>query len=82
LSAPGFSGIADYNSQSSRSYLDGQWSEFDLDEAAWRIPAERRKMRVQHIGPLRRQMMQAWADYLDALRVSGKAVRFPAVPRA
>jgi len=39
-------------------------------------------MRVQHIGPLRRQMMQAWPDYLDALRVSGKAVRFPAVPRA
>jgi integrase len=154
------------------------WSEFDLDEAEWRIPAERMKMRVQHIVPLsrqsveilrdlknfsgpnglafpsirtfivpmsentvnaalrklgytseemtghgfrsmastllnewgwnrdaierqlahseqngvraaynyaehlplRRKMMQAWADYLDALRISGKPVKFPAVP--
>lgn len=29
-----------------------QWSEFDLDSAEWRIPAERMKMREAHIVPL------------------------------
>jgi integrase len=32
-----------------------EWKEFDLDKAEWRIPAERMKMRVQHIVPLARQ---------------------------
>ena len=32
-----------------------QWSEFDLDKGEWRIPAERMKMREQHIVPLSRQ---------------------------
>lgn len=32
-----------------------QWREFDLDKAEWRIPAERMKMREQHIVPLSRQ---------------------------
>lgn len=31
------------------------WSEFDLDRAEWRIPAERMKMREMHIVPLSRQ---------------------------
>ena len=31
------------------------WSEFDLDRAEWRIPAERMKMRDTHIVPLSRQ---------------------------
>jgi integrase len=31
------------------------WSEIDLDKAEWRIPAERMKMREQHIVPLARQ---------------------------
>ena len=31
------------------------WSEFDLDHAEWRIPAERMKMREQNIVPLSRQ---------------------------
>lgn len=29
-----------------------EWKEFDLDKAEWRIPAERMKMRQQHIVPL------------------------------
>jgi len=33
------------------------WSEFDLDNAEWRIPAERMKMREQHIVPLARQVV-------------------------
>ncbi|MFN7754981.1 MAG: tyrosine-type recombinase/integrase [Holosporales bacterium] len=31
------------------------WSEFDLEKAEWRIPAERMKMRDNHIVPLSRQ---------------------------
>ncbi len=33
------------------------WSEFDLDNAEWRIPAERMKMREQHIVPLAKQTL-------------------------
>lgn len=32
-----------------------EWSEFDLDDATWRIPPERMKMRREHIVPLSRQ---------------------------
>lgn len=36
-----------------------KWEEFALDERAeWRIPAERMKMRVQHIVPLSRQALE------------------------
>jgi integrase len=35
-----------------------QWTEFDLDAAEWRIPAERMKMRVQHIVPLSQEVVQ------------------------
>ncbi len=31
------------------------WQEFDLDNAEWRIPAERMKMKATHIVPLARQ---------------------------
>jgi integrase len=34
---------------------NGEWSEFDLDAAEWRIPGERMKMGQQHIVPLSRQ---------------------------
>ena len=33
------------------------WSEFDLDQAEWRIPPERMKMREQHIVPLSKQAL-------------------------
>ncbi|HVP87125.1 MAG TPA: integrase arm-type DNA-binding domain-containing protein [Casimicrobiaceae bacterium] len=32
-----------------------QWAEFELDKAQWRIPAERMKMRSEHIVPLSTQ---------------------------
>jgi integrase len=35
-----------------------QWPEIDLDKAEWRIPAERMKMREQHIVPLSRQAVE------------------------
>lgn len=34
------------------------WTEFDLDLAEWRIPAERMKMRVPHLVPLSRQAVE------------------------
>ena len=34
-----------------------RWSEFDLDAAQWRIPAERMKMKEQHIVPLSKQVI-------------------------
>ncbi len=34
------------------------WSEFDLDRAEWRIPAERMKMREEHVVPLSRQALE------------------------
>lgn len=35
-----------------------QWSEIDLEKAEWRIPAERMKMREQHIVPLSHQAVE------------------------
>jgi integrase len=47
-----------------------RWSEFDLENAEWRIPAERMKMGGLHIVPLSRQAM----TLLTELRsMSGKA---------
>ena len=42
---------------------NAEWSEFDLDAALWRIPAERMKMREEHVVPLTRQAL----DLLRAL---------------
>jgi integrase len=38
------------------------WSEFDLDNAVWRIPAERMKMRRPHAIPLSRQVLAYLAE--------------------
>jgi integrase len=35
-----------------------RWDEIDTDAAAWRIPAERMKMRYPHVVPLSRQALQ------------------------
>ncbi|QLG88608.1 tyrosine-type recombinase/integrase [Chitinibacter bivalviorum] len=53
-----------------------KWEEFDFEEAEWRIPAERMKMRAPHIVPLSRQALAV----LDALRPHSKrsAFVFPA----
>ena len=47
-----------------------QWPEIDLEKAEWRIPAERMKMREQHIVPLSRQAV-------DILRELGAADKPP-----
>lgn len=41
-----------------------QWSEFDLDAAVWKIPAERMKMRRPHAIPLSQQVLA----YLEELQ--------------
>ncbi|MDM0046943.1 tyrosine-type recombinase/integrase [Variovorax dokdonensis] len=35
-----------------------RWTEFDLDNALWRIPAERMKMRAEHVVPLSKQSVE------------------------
>lgn len=40
------------------------WSEFDLEEAVWKVPAERMKMRRPHMVPLSQQVL----GYLQELR--------------
>jgi integrase len=39
--------------------IEARWSEFDLDAAEWRIPAERMKMKTPHIVPLSTQAVDA-----------------------
>lgn len=41
------------------------WSEFDLDNAIWEIPAERMKMRRSHLVPLSTQAL----DLLNELKM-------------
>lgn len=41
-----------------------EWAEFDLDNAIWKVPARRTKMRREHLVPLSRQAL----DLLEALR--------------
>jgi integrase len=45
--------------------IAAKWVEFDFDEAMWRIPPERMKMRTEHLIPLSRQA----TDALRTLRV-------------
>jgi len=52
-----------------------EWSEIDLDEGVWRIPAARMKMRTEHIVPLSRQAVQTLRE-LHPLTGAGRYV-FP-----
>jgi integrase len=56
-----------------------EWSEFDLDgeDPQWRIPAEKMKMRGQHIVPLSKQVVKILEE-LKALTGSGRYL-FPAL---
>lgn len=38
--------------------IEARWSEFDFDNAQWRIPAERMKMKSPHIVPLAKQTIE------------------------
>ena len=52
-----------------------EWSEIDLDDGEWRIPAEKMKMREAHLVPLSRQAVAILRD-LQPLTGSGRYV-FP-----
>jgi integrase len=53
-----------------------EWSEFDLDGAEWRIPAERMKMRNPHIVPLSKQALAILRELHELTSASSKYV-FP-----
>ena len=40
-----------------------KWNEIDFKKAEWRIPAERMKMKVEHIVPLSIQALKIFKDY-------------------
>src|SRR3546814_18390589 len=46
----------------------GEWSEFDLDNAVWKSPAGRMKMRLTHEVPLARQV---FADFEELFALTG-----------
>jgi integrase len=54
-----------------------EWSEFDLKNAEWRIPAARMKMGVQHVVPLARQAVAILKE-LEPLAWRGRYV-FPSL---
>lgn len=56
-----------------------QWQEINLDNAEWRIPAERMKMREQHIVPLSRQAVEILRE-LEPLTNRGIVAK-PNTPR-
>jgi len=57
-----------------------EWAEFDVEKAEWRIPAHKMKMRVQHIVPLSRQVLEILEE-LRPLTGHGAAAKylFPSV---
>ena len=57
-----------------------EWNEFNFDAAEWRIPAERMKMREQHIVPLADQTLAILRD-LHAVTGHGKFL-FPSIRTA
>lgn len=52
-----------------------EWNEINLDDALWRIPAARMKMRVEHLVPLSRQVVAILRE-LHALTGAGRLL-FP-----
>lgn len=57
-----------------------EWSEFDLQKAEWRIPAEKMKMKEQHIVPLATQAIEI-IQVLHAYTGAGKYL-FPSLRSA
>lgn len=53
--------------------IGATWDEFDLDGAAWIVPADRMKMRTEHVVPLSRQALEVLRD-LQALASGSRYV--------
>ena len=45
-----------------RELIEAKWEEIDLESATWRIPAERMKLRVEHLVPLPNQALYLFQD--------------------
>ena len=45
-----------------RELIEAKWEEIDLESATWRIPAERMKLRVEHLVPLPKQALFLFQD--------------------
>ena len=45
-----------------RELIEAKWEEIDLESATWRIPAERMKLRVEHLVPLPNQALSLFQD--------------------
>ena len=45
-----------------RELIEAKWEEVDLESATWRIPAERMKLRVEHLAPLPNQALSLFQD--------------------
>ncbi|WP_223842582.1 tyrosine-type recombinase/integrase [Xanthomonas citri] len=54
---------------------NARWQEFDLDQATWRIPAERMKMREPHIVPLSKQAIELLKELHT--HTGGRGLLFP-----
>jgi integrase len=52
--------------------IGAEWAEFDLDGAVWIVPAERMKMKTEHVVPLSRQALEV----LNELRSMAGASRY------
>jgi len=60
-----------------------EWSEFDLEKKEWRIPAEKMKMRAQHLVPLSSQaidILQELQPYTGEGKYLFPSTRTPARP--
>ena len=53
--------------------IEAKWEEIDLEEALWRIPEERMKLRVEHLVPLPKQALKI-LDELESITGSSKYV--------
>lgn len=45
-----------------KELIEAKWDEFDFDNSVWTVPAERMKMRNEHIVPLSKQAMEIFLD--------------------
>ncbi len=52
--------------------IGAQWEEYDLDSAVWIIPAERMKMKTEHVVPLSQQAVEILRD----IRTTGGESRY------
>ena len=60
--------------------IRAEWTEFDLDGKKWVIPAERMKMRIEHVVPLSRQAVAILKE-LEEMRTVGPYILSGLRPR-